>query len=159
LPLWFQATSAVIGAVLATAGVVLAFVQLGDEEPERPTSKPEAFIEQVAVDSDQVVANGRFRLVDLSTEVILFVRRAEISDEAPWLPVEASATADEDASGERVDGRWDASFPLNEQGSFVWQVLVVAAVSGVGDVYADIRKRGPDSQLVLAASEVFRTGG
>jgi hypothetical protein len=90
--------------------------------------------------------------------MILFVRKQEDATEARWVPVEASVEPDDLDTG-RVDGRWDAVFPVNEEGQFSWQVLIVEA-AGFGAVGGldEIRAMGPNSGLVVAASEVFVSG-
>lgn len=160
LPAWVQAVTAILGVVLAAIGVILTGIQITREPTPAPTPiviKPEAFIQQVTIDAGQVKAKGGFRNVDLAAEVILFVGRPDDVADAPWLPVEATVNAQSSAPGVRVDGGWDALRPLIEKGRLTWQAFVVPAGSGVTDSYADIRTRGPDSSLVLAASKVFHT--
>lgn len=159
LPVWVRDAITVIGVVLAIIGVGLAMTQVfNEEEPEPEIVIPEAFIEEVVTGSDAVKANGSFRYVDLAAEVILFVRIDEGADGAPFLPVRASVAPDAQSSGDRVDGHWDAAFPLNEEGVFSWQVLIAkAAAFGFepSGGYDDIRLNGPDSEFVVGASEVF----
>jgi hypothetical protein len=155
-----QAVTAVIGVLLAGIGVVLTGIQVLDVREPTPTPiviKPEAFIEQVTIDEGQVKAKGQFKNVDLAAEVILFVGRPDGIVDAPWLPVQAKATSPSAVPGVRVDGGWDALRPLTERGRFTWQAFVVPAGSGATDGYADIRKRGPDSSLVLAKSATVQT--
>lgn len=156
IPAWIQAVTAVAAVVVAAIGVIYSMNRPPDKDPPI-VERPEAFIAQVTIDADEVSANGEFRFVDLASEVILFVRKADDTRQPSWLPVEADASADPADTGERVNGTWDAKFPI-EPGRFIWLALVVPAGSGVEDGYADVRERGPDSPLVLAASEEFRTG-
>jgi hypothetical protein len=161
LPTWVQAVTAILGVVIAAIGVTLTGIQIMREPTPAPTPivvKPEAFIQQVTIDAGEVKARGEFRNVDLAAEVILFVGRPDGVVGAPWLPVEARVSSSPSStSGARVNGGWDALRPIVERGRFTWQAFVVPAGSGATDGYADIRTRGPDSSLVLAASEPFRT--
>ena len=88
--------------------------------------------------------------------MILFVRKHEEAGEERWLPIEASASPDDQVEDGRVNGRWNATFPVNEEGQFSWQVLIVEAAGlGASGGYDDLRRLGPDSELVVAASDVF----
>lgn len=161
LPAWVQAGTAVIGVVVAAVGVVLTGIQvLGTKEPT-PTPiviRAEAFITRVTPGTDEVAANGPFRNVDPASEVILFAGIVDDVADAKWLPVEATLTPSTAATRGRVDGVWSALRPLSEPGAYSWVVLVAPAGSGAADGYADIKLNGPESDLVIWASEIYRTG-
>lgn len=160
LPTRIQLLIAALGLLIAALGVTFAGMQALKEDPA-PTAiviRPEAFIVEVVTGGGEVTANGSFRNVDLASEVILFVGHPADEPGAAWLPVEAEAAPAPSATGERVSGVWEALRPFDDDGRFGWQVYVVPAGSGATDGYADIRERGPESELVLAASEEFFTG-
>ncbi len=161
-PAWVSAITGIVAVLVAAIGVTFTAIQVLGDDPPAATPiviKPSATISRVVVDGAEIRASGDFSQVDLDAEVILFIGRPEETDGAPWLPVEATTEPPAaGAAGSRVNGIWGALRPLTETGAFVWQVLVVPAGSGASDGYADIRARGADSDLVLAASEPFRTG-
>lgn len=159
LPPWIQGWTAVVGVLIAGLGLGLTAIQVFGERGPGPTPvvlKPQAFIEEVLISAGAVEAHGGFRAVDVEAEVILLIGRPTGATDERWLPVEANVTPA--GEGERVDGTWDAVRPFSDGGRFAWRVLVVPATSGVTDGYEDIRRNGPDSELVLAASEEFVTG-
>ena len=161
LPVWARDTITVVGALVAVVGVVLSVVQVfSDGEGASSVVTPQASIEEVSFEPQGVLAMGGFQSVDLASEVILFVRKQEGASEPRWIPVEATVTPDEQADAGRVNGIWNALFPVNEEGQFSWQVLIVEA-SGLGASGGvdDIRELGPESDLVVAASEEFVADG
>lgn len=161
LPPWIQPWTAVIGVAIAAIGLGFTAIQIVGDRGPGPTPiviKAEAFIEQVTVDNGEIEASGRFRNVDVLAEVILFVGRPAGESDARWLPVEARVTPQPSAAGVRTDGLWQAIRPFTEQGRFSWRALVVPATQGVNDGYEDIKAKGPESELVIAASEEWQTG-
>ena len=158
LPPWTQAWTAVLGLVIA--GLGLAYQVFGDKAPS-PTPiviKPEAFISRVTFGDGQVEAFGGFRDVDVGAEVVLFIGRPAGQTDTRWLPIEATVTPDATATGDRVDGAWQALRPFTEGGQLSCFAIVVPAGSGAADGYEDIRENGPSSALVLAASPEFTAG-
>jgi hypothetical protein len=161
LPSWVLPWTAVIGVAIAALGLGITAIQVFGGGPAVPTPiiiKPEAFIDEVTIANDQVTAAGRFRSVEVASEVVLFIGRPVGVDDARWLPVEAVIKPQPSAAGSRVDGLWTAVRPFSDQGKFAWRALVVPAGSGASDAYEDIRLRGPESADVLATSDEFVTG-
>jgi hypothetical protein len=159
LPVWVQAVTAILGVVLAAIGVGLTAIQLQDRQPT-PTPivlQPEAFIQQVTIDADQVKASGRFRNVDLAAQIVLFMGCASDTGDRLCLPVQASVSPQAAAPGVLVDGDWSALRPFIEKQALTWWATVVPAGIGATDGLADIRIHGPTSSFVIAASEPFRT--
>jgi hypothetical protein len=162
-PAWIQALTAVAAVILTGVGLVFTGIGIFGTKAPNPTPiviTPTASISRVTVGEAEVSAAGSFENLDLDSEVVLFVGRPESGGDRPWVPVEAQIEARPvpTAAQVRASGIWNAVRPFTETGVFTWQALVVPAGSGAADAYADIKLHGPDSDLVIASSEVYRTG-
>ena len=177
-PHWLQGAAALLAAVVSAVGLWYAISNRGSgADSTIPTISgtgsgivstssgnlisqgASATLESVTVGPDEIRATGLFRDVDLQVESVLLIGQPTSDPAAEWLPVVAETSPTNRSASGRESGRWNAIRPTTGAVPYSWYAVVAPKGGGATDSYADLREKGPNSELVKALSEPFRTGG
>jgi hypothetical protein len=169
IPVWLQAIAALLG-VLVTAVGVFGLVRGPDASPSTvPVSAPPSApapaavavtLDLVTTEQAEVRGAGSFAGIDPASEVVLFVGQPVADPGADWLPVVAELNPATTRPDGRQNGRWEAARPNTAPATrYTWYAVVAPKADGAADPYADLREKGPASELVQAASQPYSTGG
>lgn len=175
-PQWLQGMAAILAAVVglgtlvnqwgeggktpaATTSTLAGPATTSTTSSAAPRSEPSrAVLESVLVGPDDVRASGSFRDVDLDIEAVLLIGQPASDPTAEWAPVIAETSPTSTNADGLATGRWSAMRPTTGSAPYLWYAVIAPTSGGATDSYADLRERGPESELVKALSEPFVTG-
>lgn len=160
VPAWLQGIAALAGVVLTAAGL-FGIAGLNSAPGASPSAASQAppmplvTLDSVTTDANQVIGAGSYVGLHPDRNAVLFIGQPSEGD-AQWLPVVAVLTATSTADDGTQRGEWEAIRPA-VAGRYTWYAVMGPRQSGADDPYADLRARGPDSEIIDAASEPVTT--
>lgn len=158
LPLWVQALSALVPALLG----VLTFLGIGVVRSDgQPSDR--LTLDDRSLGSGGIEVSGTYSDLDPDSEtIVVMVAIDDPNAEERYSTVEADLTPATGGSGGEdaaQDGTWDARIPVSRTGIYVVHANILDVPHAAGfdsTVQAELREEGPDASVVVESTDPVR---